>query len=349
MSRKTSAKNGVAVPLLLLVMLVDAWAGYEILFGSGIAKGVGLALHLVVLLPFRFLLKRLRLRSEPLDPNFVFITFLLALALPGYGIVGTLLLCLALTRVEVEPADYFELDEAFVSSRYRFFVRGVDRQILSIKKDELDVDAFRDVFKSNDAQMEANAVNKLSKMLTREAVSILREVVDTSQSDTKILAASALIDMEDRIIKRIEEIKQELKANPNNYELVLALARTYDLYCYLGILDPAVEDYYRGLAIEQYQRFMRHNPEHPEANLEYGRILLNARKYEEAIPVLKNAVALSPGNPSPLLWLAEAFYELTDYQAVRAVCAKLRRFDDVPRRFKDIAAWWESAEPLPQN
>lgn len=340
-----SIKNLAIHIFLIVVVLCEVLAGYLILTLPNLMKMFGFGLHLFLVFLFTFLLKRIHIENSPVDQNFAFIALVLSLALPVYGPLGILLLYASMRFFKVEPREYFELDEGFLSEKYNFSLKDVDRTIISIKSDELEIEAFKDIFKTNDRQLEENAISKLSKMVNRRAVSILREVVETSGSDTKILAASALIDMEDKVVTKIEKIKNDLNETPDNLDAALELARSYDLYCHLGILDVAVENYYQRLALEEYRNFLRHRPDHPEANFEYGRILLKTRHEAEAVPILKKAVDLSPRNPSPRIWLAEAFYELGDYEAVMEVCQGLSKIDEIPVKFKEIVDWWKIGQP----
>ena len=137
-------------------------------------------------------------------------------------------------------------------------------------------------------------------------------------------------------------MRDKLSVYAGDSDLVLELARAYDLYCYLGVLDSAIESYYINLAIEKYSEFLKLYPYHQEAMLEYGRVLLNAGKRNDAIEAFSQAAANSPDNPNPYIWLAEAYYESEDYEATTKVCQQLSSLARVPGNFKSVLNCWTS-------
>ncbi|MFQ5824482.1 MAG: tetratricopeptide repeat protein [bacterium] len=342
-------KNGITHTALLLVFSGEVLAGYWLMTLSNIMKILGLGLHVILVILFAYLFKKIKVGNTQGNINFALVALILALVLPVYGMLGMSLLYLSMFMIKVKAVDYFEVDDSFLPEKYKFLIKDVDNNILAIKRDELNIDAFKDIFRSYDRQLEENAINKLSKLVNKHSVAILKEVIKNSSSDTKILAASALIEMEDKIIKKIEEFRNFLQDQPENTSAILELARTYDLYCYLGVLDSVIQKYYQKLALEQYRKFLEYQPNHLKANLEYGRILLNAGYVEEAIRTLKYAIGLTPQNPNPHIWLAEAYYELADYKSLTNVCHKLTEFEKLPENIKEIVHWWVNVEQFPQN
>ncbi len=322
----------------------DLLASYWILTLADFSKILGLALHIACVAVFFLIVKRLNLRDEPADSNFALVSLLVTAVLPAYGMFGIYGVYLSLQRVEIEPVDYFEFEEDFLSNDKRTALENISENILGMKRDELEIMSFRDIFQGRDQQLEENAINKLAKIVNKQSVSILQEVVSTTTADTKILAASALIDMEDKITNRVEELRATLKEEPDNHEVRLELGRAYDLYCHLGVRDTVVKNYYQKLALEQYQHFLRMRPGHPDATFEYGRILLGQGQTDQAIHVFQEATELAPKDPGPQVWLAEAYYEKEDYSAVYQICNHLYQKRVIPAHLKDVVEWWAAAQ-----
>ena len=80
--------------------------------------------------------------------------------------------------------------------------------------------------------------------------------------------------------------------------------------------------------------------------MEYGRILLNAGRTEDAIKNLRLALALSPEDVNPQIWLAEAYYRSQDYDNVRNLCSKLANTEKLPENVKEIVDWWNIEEEV---
>jgi tetratricopeptide (TPR) repeat protein len=334
---------------ILLCLVGDLLAGYWIITLSGTAILLGFGLHAICFAGFYLIVKQLPFYRHPSDPNFALVSLLLTAILPTYGILGAYLVYLSLQKVEIQFGDYYEVEDEFVARGHKASLENISQNILNIKRDELEIMSFRDIFQSRDRLLEENAINKLSKLVNQQSVSILQEVVKTTSADTKILAASALIDMEDRITKRVEELQKELKQEPDNSSRRLELGRAYDLYCHLGVRDTVVKNYYQKLALEQYQYFLRSSPGHPEATFEYGRILLNQGDPDQAIRVFMEAAELAPKDPNPQVWLAEAYYEKEDYGAVHTICDRLEQKRVVPKHLKEVVNWWSGGQPTGQD
>lgn len=346
---KRFGENVIIHTGLILLLVGELFVGYWFINLTDFMKILGFGLHIILVILFAYILKKIEVGDSKNNINFTLVAFIFGLVLPVYGMLGMYLISLSMRKIKVPPKEYFETDETILPGKYKAIIKDVDGNILGVMREELDIDAFKDIFASGDRQLEENAINKLSKLVNKHSVAILKDVIKNCSSDTKILAASALTEVEDRIIKKIQDLRKNLKQGPENYSEILELARTYDLYCYLGVLDSVIEKYYQKLALEHYRKFLTHHPNHREASLEYGRILLNTGNVEEAIRNLRYAIELSPQNPNPRIWLAEAYYELGNYKAVRDVCYKLTEFERLPENIREIVNWWAIGEPLPQN
>ncbi len=328
---------------ITIVLVLELLAGYWLISASGSMRFLLLGGHALLVGIFTLLFKNIKSEKFQANSNFTYVTFAITAVLPVYGMLGMFCVYLYMRNAKTEAREYFETDEDFLSDRRQVWIKDVKRDAIDIKRNEMEVDAFRDVLRTNDRQLEENAINKLARSLTRKSVSILKEVVKTSTSDTKILAASALTEMEDKIITKIETLRTQAHRDADA-ESILELARVYDLYCYLGVLDTVSKKHYQNLTLEQYEVFLQIDSGHREANLEYGRILLNAGRTEDAIKNLRLALALSPQDVNPQIWLAEAYYRSQDYDNVRKLCSKLANRETLPENIKEIVDWWKREE-----
>lgn len=269
-----------------------------------------------------------------------YIAIVLAICLPVYGIIGMSLLFVSLKHLRVKKGGRFEVEGVFQPRKHKMFLRYPDRKRWQVEQDELDISSFRDVFRLGDIEMEEIVIDKLSKTLTRQSVAILKEVLLTSGSDTKILAATALTEIEGKIIGKIDDLRYLLKKDGEDLKTMLELARTYDLYCYLGVLDIASVKTYQERAIRLYERYLASYPKSPDIAMEYGRLLHNAEREKQAIEILTRAVELAPENASPRIWLAEVLFEAGNYERVTEVCDDILALESVPERSKEVAALW---------
>lgn len=330
---------------VLVVLVFELLAAYWFISASSSMRFLLCGVHLLLVAIFTLLGKNIKSEKFQENSNFTYVAFAISAVMPVYGMVGMSCVYLYLRNAKAQARQYFETDEQFLSDRRQVWIKDVGRNAIDIKRNEMEVDAFRDVLRTNDRQLEENAINKLSRSLTKESVSILKDVVKTSASDTKILAASALIEMADKIITKIETLRAQVYQNPDG-PTILELARAYDSYCYLDVLDTVSQKHYQNLALEQYGAFLQIDSGHREANLEYGRILLNSGKTEDAIKNLRLALALSPEDVNPQIWLAEAYYRSQDYDNVRKLCTKLADTKKLPEDIREVVDWWTTQDDV---
>ncbi len=332
-------KNFLLHTGIIIVLVLEFLAGYWLTSASSSMRLPFFGVHLLLVVIFTLLFKNIKSEKFQENSNFTYVAFAIASVLPVYGMLGMFSVYLYLRNAKTQSREYFETDENFHSDHRQVWIKDVERDAIDIKRNEMEVDAFRDVLRTNDRQLEENAISKLSRSLTRNSINILKDVVKTSSSDTQILAASALTEMEDKIITKIETLRAQVDQNPDE-KTVLELARVYDLYCYLGVLDTVSEKHYQKLALEQYRSFLQMQSGHRTANLEYGRILLNAGRTEDAIKNLRLALALSPEDVNPQIWLAEAYYRSQDYDNVRKLCTNLADTKKLPENIQEVVDWW---------
>ncbi len=326
---------------IILLLVLDAFFGYCIVIGPAATKAGAFALHLIVSGLAVLIFSRIKLDDFRVGRNFTLVAGAVTAFMPLYGLLGMYILIFVIDRVKLPERDYFDPEEEFsVKRRQRDLLLAQRKGAFQVKREELDIRAYRDIFRSNDRELEEMAISKLSKLLNRESVALLQDVIQHATSDTKVMAANAIIDMEDRIVRKINSLRSKLGNNLNDPELMLELARIYDLYCYLGVLDEAINRYYRTLALDNYSTFLKLRPKHPEATFEYGRTLLHAGEKEKAIEYLSKAIQHNPASSSAYLWLAEAKYECHDYQAVTEICRKVDTFSDLPENFTATKELW---------
>src|SRR3990172_9133540 len=229
---------------------------YWFITANGILRFALIGLHILLVLVALYTLKKIKISNFLPTENYMSIAFFLSVALPFYGLLGMYLMVFAIGKIQIKKIDYFEYTYKLTPPKYKLLYSDSGLDITGIHSEEFNIEAYRDIFTKNDRQMEEVAISKLSKILTRESVAILKEVVKHATSDSKILAATALIEMENKVTKEINAIRTKLAEKPTDSDIILELARIYDLYCYLDLLDQAVEKYYRALAIEQYRTFL---------------------------------------------------------------------------------------------
>lgn len=326
--------------LLLICTAADAATAHWIFNTHGAALIWPISVHILLCLLFVSLLYLHQKSGDAMNFNFLLIASVVACIFPAYGMAGlTIIYFLNFKRTDDEQ-DYFEFDDSTVPDSLDELIALLDEDIVGFIRAEQNIDALKDIFLSGDQQLEETAIQKLSKLGTKSAVTILRSVVEQSTTDVKILAASALTGIEEKTVSEIDRLQKAIEAEPATQDHLLELARTFDLYCHLGVLDSSLLAYYQNLGIEKYQQYCQAVPGDSRAKTELGRLLLKTGRIDEAKSVFAQLIEAAPEDFNPKIWLAETYYAGGDYARVREICRDIQSCGDVPDICVDTISWW---------
>ncbi len=329
----------VGAIVLIALEVLAAWALVEL---SGWLRLTGFLLHVMVAAAFFKLLRWHSHTSRDGNASFSVIALLMTLAVPAYGIIIMALFPFLLQRVHVRSDDYFSWLEPQPEAQHIDMlleeIRAADRE--QILREVADIASFQDIFLDNDLRAQENAITKLSLLANREAVLILQAVLRTSRSDTRILAATALQEIEEKTLHRIEELNSQIAEEPQTSSHLLKLARTCDLYCHLSVQNDASLILYQDMARENYEHYLTLEPDDKNAFFEYGRLLLRIGEAAAAEHIFRKLARENPDYVNAKIWLAEACFKQNKIKEVRALCAHLATTPELPPLCEDAVLWW---------
>ncbi|HHL72780.1 MAG TPA: tetratricopeptide repeat protein [Bacteroidetes bacterium] len=329
----------VGAIVLIALEVLAAWALVEL---SGWLRLTGFLLHVVVAAAFFKLLRWHSHTRRDGNASFSVIALLMTLAVPAYGIIIMALFPFLLQRVHVRSDDYFSWLEPQPEAQHIDMlleeIRAADRE--QILREVADIASFQDIFLDNDLRAQENAITKLSLLANREAVLILQAVLRTSRSDTRILAATALQEIEEKTLHRIEELNSQIAEEPQTSSHLLELARTCDLYCHLAVQNDASLLLYQDMARENYEHYLTLEPDDKNAFFEYGRLLLRIGEAAAAEHIFRKLARENPDYVNAKIWLAEACFKQNKIKEVRALCAHLATTPELPPLCEDAVLWW---------
>lgn len=326
--------------LLALCGIADVYAARGIVFSSGLLFSVGLFSHFLLCFIFLILLYLLQSSEERINYNFLLISAAVALVVPAYGIPGMALVYAGTRKASLVDENYFEFDESLVPDHLDALTHEMGDDVMGFIRAEQNIDALKDIFLSGNQRLEEIAIQKLNRVGNKSAVSILQSVLSQSSSDVKILAASALIAIEEKTVEKIEKLQEVLKEQPKKSEVILELARAFDLYCHLGVLDDSLLRYYQNLGIKNFNTYCQLVPGDQYAAVEFGRLLLKADRQAEAEAVFQRLIHDNPHDLNPRIWLAEVYYTLQNYRKVREMCVEIKAIGGVPDVYVETVNWW---------
>ncbi|KAA3661532.1 MAG: tetratricopeptide repeat protein [Calditrichaeota bacterium] len=329
--------------LLVLCIAADIVAARWLVSGSGWIFVVSFIGHLLLSTIFVLLLYVSQKTEEMVNFNFLLIALAVTCAIPAYSMPGLAMVYVASRKAKFVEDDYFEFDETLAAHQLDEVPRELSEDIVGFMRAEQNIDALKDIFLSGDQRLEEIAIQKLNRVGNKSAVSILQSVLSQSSSDVKILAASALIAIEEKTVEKIAKLQELLKKEPMYTKYMLELARAFDLYCHLGVLDDSLLQYYQNLGIEKFSQYCTLVPGDEAATVEFGRLLLKAGRQAEAEAVFVKLIQANPDDLNPRIWLAEVYYTLQKYDKVKAMCREIKSIGNVPDIYADTVNWWTRA------
>ncbi|KAA3620099.1 MAG: hypothetical protein DWQ05_05055 [Calditrichaeota bacterium] len=336
---KALSKTGTIV-LLLLCIFGDFILFYwltgltDFLFYLAIIAHMGIS---VLFITFLYLAQK---ASQAVNYNFLLIAWAVALFIPVYGMPGIFLVYAGTRKKRFNQDDYFEFDDSQLPGHIDEIMEELGKDVVGFIRSEQNIDALKDIFISGNERLEETAIQKLSRLGNKAAVSILQSVVNQSTTDVKILAASALTGIEEKTVAKIESLQNAVAETPQKPELILELARSFDLYCHLGVLDDSLLSYYQNLGIESYMKYHKLVPDDATIDIELGRLLLKSRRYEEAESIFNGLVTKNPQDFNPKIWLAETYFAQGKYEHVKKTCHTINECGDLPEICAETVAWW---------
>lgn len=176
---------------------------------------------------------------------------------------------------------------------------------------------FMDVMIVGTETQKREALSKMtSRFDPRFAPAIKRALSDPSNA-IRVQAATSMARIENQYLARSMEIEHVLRAQPNEPDVLIAVARHYDDYAFTGLLDEEFERANRDRALAMYERYYRLQPDNAEARLQIGRLLVRSGRLQEARDWFRQTVKDGKQTPAMMSWYLESLYRLKAFDELR--------------------------------
>ena len=138
---------------VLVVIVFELLAGYGFISASSSMRFLLCGVHLLLAAIFTLLGKKIKSEKFQENSNFTYVAFAISAVLPVYGMLGMSCVYLYIRNAKTKAREYFETDEHFLTDRRQVWIKDAVRDAIDIKRNEMEVDAFRDVLQTNDLQL----------------------------------------------------------------------------------------------------------------------------------------------------------------------------------------------------
>lgn len=177
----------------------------------------------------------------------------LALFVPVYGPIGGLIMeWLRRRRGEDktglidEYVDYIGSESETPETDTGVGLGSVEEMVF----EELSIQSYTDIVRGPNRNLKKALISKILQEWTPGAIPLLQIALRDEVYEIRSYASTALTTIEDRMNRRIQEIKRELAEDPEEVSARYRLARSYLNYAESGLLDDSSKHHYATLAVE---------------------------------------------------------------------------------------------------
>lgn len=205
-----------------------------------------------------------------------------------------------------------------------------------------------DVLSVTDSEAEQRiAIEYLSEMETPAAVEVLRKAASTAGSEAYFFSMTALTQMEDKMLARLDELEDAIKRSGETEadgDLLIQTAAAYLDFIYYHFVTGETRTEYlqraQALLDHVLERNATGSSELDESLLLSGRVQLGMGNARMAIKYFNRYIARNPQQWNGYLWRAEAWYRSGDYGRVREDCAKADKISGITQNMRYVTDFW---------
>ncbi len=210
------------------------------------------------------------------------------------------------------------------------------------------VQSFDDVIRYGSHEDKSTVLSLIARRFDPAFLPILRSSLGDTNPAVRVEAAAIYARLHDRFADLTAAIKRSADGDPDGYELHRRLAETYDAWAWSGMSDLDETEAVRKAALDHWLRCHTMKPDSASAHA-LGRLLVRARRYEDAIELLRDVVAGEEVPPEIGAWYLEALFELGRYDEVHKTATHLRRIDEsraekAAPQGRDLMEFWHGGD-----
>ena len=339
-----SVQRTLAVAAGLGIQLLSI--GWFFVFGMFTHVGT---LTVLVLFPLGVIIMCTGLASagEELPASF-FLYLALSFFLPILGAAGSVVIWLYGRRNKTRISDSADNAEAYSYEvledqlSMRESTQRIDMNTLV--HHELMVQPYFDIMNGPNRNLKKTLISKILNEWTPHGVDLLKAALDDIDYDIRSYAASGLRAIEDQINERISELKEQLRAEPENVEIKLQLSRNYIYLVRRGIADPGLAENYlplcRNLLLEAERTAVGSEKQMLEilsVQVHVARLMHNQREEER---LYREILSINPMNVEILAGMCYLQFEKRNFPSLTSTCETFLYASPVNHPIAQSARLW---------
>ncbi|HCU24241.1 MAG TPA: hypothetical protein DF383_04410 [Deltaproteobacteria bacterium] len=272
------------------------------------------------------------------------IAALLTLFLPVAGwLLGGLFFTMVQTQFIKERAKRtIRMNEAALGLSYRPpppFVFPIQLSREEKIRESIDLIPIIDILNGEDINFKRAAIEKLAKLATPSAVSILLNYRCSHALQVRFFATSSLHRIKKQFDDQLEAAKLQLEKQQDTPAARLFLAKTYLHYIQVGLLDTTTQEVYRKEALSHLLFCFNSGHQSAEVYKLILQIYSEQPEWEKELALLHSLEGTSDDSEEIQQMKAKVLYETQRFSEMVEMFSTLQ-FQD--RKLKNIAQWWKT-------
>lgn len=335
--------KAIFAPLLFFMgVAAEIYAAYY--FTTGESVWVFLFFHLISSLAF-FTYLCVNLSYFPFR-NLVLFYSLFWLFAPMFGALNVMIMMLIkLENLTPNKTLLSELESAgeMGDKVFKELSMGVT-DVIKVRSDDSRMSHYTDILESDDLNMKRLIIGRLRAAPNRDSVRLLRVAQKDKAYSIKYLTTLAINSIELDWREKIKQLEEQINLEPRSQrlrcEIVFSILNLHES----GLLTSQQSKIYLKTAFEHAEYGLSLDRSSGEMLLLLGRVQLLLGKSNEARASFEAAIAINPGQLNLKGWLAEALYDLQEYDELKSLCEEIGDFIPEDSLLRSSVGYWSRYE-----
>jgi len=186
----------------------------------------------------------------------------------------------------------------------------------------LDIEPYADLLWSPDATVKKSVINAIAERPSPQLIGLLRWCLSDPRPDVYQLALGKLGKIQGTHALEIFQATTRTRSNPDSIQAHRGLAQAYESFAESGLLEGAVQQYYRQMALGSYQAVLAREPGNPDAREAIARLAAAAGRFEDALTAYESLLR-ETGSAEARLGIIQVWYEQARVTGDRAALNRL--------------------------
>lgn len=219
------------------------------------------------------------------------------------------------------------------------------------QEQKVDMICLRDRMRFGDEDQKRAVLTLIGNTFSPFYARLLKYSLRDPNSSVRIHAATILTKISRKFQDQVTQAIRDYEASPEDTELLLKVAESYDSYAYSETVESVREQRLFDRAQEFYEKYLQKVPHDKKTLVKYGRLLLRKGNKKESYRIFKKVFLDTNQLPlESLSWFMELCYDLEYFQEIRDLMESLENAEEaktfLPLPMQESFALWQQSQDL---